>query len=211
MSMSAFACVTSALSGARPPVPEFRHQPSSIIMYSKPDARREVDVALDGRHVGAALVRRRQIGPGPPVPGGLARLDPRGVERRIRIQIADEIRFDEVTELVAQHDHAPRRTRAIRADRQLRAISERSSSRRDTRACTPGRPSPRPAEIQAAVVAQIRLADRERILRRAAHQRQVVVVVLADAARPDRIELTFVAGIDARHVEARGSRSRRRM
>ena len=34
--MSALAFVTSALSGARPPVPEFRHQPSSIIMYSKP-------------------------------------------------------------------------------------------------------------------------------------------------------------------------------
>src|SRR5262245_61885551 len=36
MSMSAFAFVTSASAGARPPWPEFRHQPSSIIMYSKP-------------------------------------------------------------------------------------------------------------------------------------------------------------------------------
>src|SRR5688572_28630248 len=36
MSMSAFAFVTSASAGALPPCPEFRHQPSSIIMYSKP-------------------------------------------------------------------------------------------------------------------------------------------------------------------------------
>ena len=45
MSMSGFALVTSASSGALPPVPEFRHQPSSIIMYSKPACAREVDVA----------------------------------------------------------------------------------------------------------------------------------------------------------------------
>src|SRR3954451_15274505 len=37
MSMSALAFVTSASAGALPPWPEFRHQPSSIIMYSKPD------------------------------------------------------------------------------------------------------------------------------------------------------------------------------
>src|SRR5438128_2890796 len=37
MSMSAFAFVTSASGGALPPRPEFRHQPSSIIMYSKPE------------------------------------------------------------------------------------------------------------------------------------------------------------------------------
>src|SRR5689334_936890 len=37
MSMSALAWVTSASGGARPPVPERRHQPSSIIMYSRPE------------------------------------------------------------------------------------------------------------------------------------------------------------------------------
>ena len=160
-------------------------------------ARREVDVLLDGRHVGAALVGRRQIGTRPPVPRGLARLDPRGIERRIRIQIADEIGLDELAELVAQHDHAPRRARAVRADRgsrDQRAIVEPARNAR-----LHARPAvTAPAEIQAAVVAQVRLADGERILRRAAHQRQIVVVVLADAARLDRIELAFVAGIHAR-------------
>ena len=84
-----------------------------------------------------------------------------------------------------------------------RAISDWSSSRRDTRACTPGLPSPRPRQIQAAVVAQVRLADGERVLSRAAHQRQVVGVVLANAARLDGIELALVAGIHAADVEAR--------
>ena len=148
-------------------------------------ARREVDVLLDGRHVGAALVRRRQIGTRPPVPRRLARLDPRRVERRIRIQIADEIGLDEIAELVAQHDHAPRRARAIRADGSARdqrpVVEPARNARLHARLAVAA-----PAEIQAAVVAQVRLADGERVLRRAAHQRQVVVVVLANAARLDR-------------------------
>ena len=148
-------------------------------------ARREVDVALDGRHVGAALVGRRQIRARPPVPRGLARLDPRGVERRRRIQIADEIGLDEVAELVAQHDHAPRRTGAVRADggaRDQRAIIEAPRHAR-----LHARPAvARARQIQAAVVAQVRLADGEGVVRRAAHQRQVVGVVLANAARLDR-------------------------
>src|SRR5690348_11544464 len=37
MSMSALACVTSASAGALPPWPDRRHQPSSIIMNSKPE------------------------------------------------------------------------------------------------------------------------------------------------------------------------------
>ncbi len=85
------------------------YQPSSRMMYSQTVLRREVDVRLVGLGVDARFEgHAAQVERVPPVPGDLARPDPRGIRdlRRARQQV-DERVADEVAVVLGDPQHAP--------------------------------------------------------------------------------------------------------
>src|SRR5690349_17228461 len=143
MSMPGFVFVTSASAGALPPTPEFRHQPSSIIMYSKPDLPAKSMYFLI---VGMSV---------PPLSGG-GRYGPDHQSQAVLPGLIHEVsndgsgfRLPMRLESISAPSRSPSMiTRqgefAPAAPTAARAISDLSSRRRDTRVCTPGKPLPCP-------------------------------------------------------------------
>src|SRR3954471_8130099 len=139
MSMSALVRVTSASGGALPPRPEFRHQPSSIIMYSKPELlAKSMYFLMVGMSV-PPLSGGGRYGPDHQsqavLPGLIHAVSKEGAGFRL------PIRLDSISEPSLSPNMITRQGEPAPLARiGTRATSERSSSRGEMRGCTPGLP-----------------------------------------------------------------------
>src|SRR3954471_11248077 len=143
MSMSALAFVTSASAGALPPWPEFRHQPSSIIMYSKPDLPAKSMYFWSVAMSVPPLAGGGRYGPDHQshavLPGLIHDVSKSGSGLRLPMRLLS-MRLPGVSPSMITRHGEPAPAGPMRTF----AMSFESSSRTALRGCTPNFPSPRP-------------------------------------------------------------------
>ncbi len=157
----------------------------------------EVDEVAERLVVHAGLPRHvRHDGPAPPVPGHLARLDPRGVADLVGVgEAREDGGLDEVARLRPEHEDAPGRDEGQGAAHHDVGLGGQRGELRDERRLARVVPALDAGEVQARPLPQVGLGQRHhQAVARLDRQRRADDRLRLDAEEGHRHELALVAG-----------------